>query len=197
MADFVTLRTNLEARGFIVEEFHTVAQAKEHLQQTITQKTVAFGGSVGMTDMGLYEALCPNNTVYWHALQGPEVLKDAMSTNVYICTANGVAETGELINIDGTGNRVASTLFGHEDCYLIVGENKISPTYEDALWRARNVVAPKNAQRLGKKTPCAIRGDQCYDCKSPERICRGLVVLWKAVTSMRTHVVLIHESLGY
>lgn len=54
-----------------------------------------------------------------------------------------------------------------------------------ALWRARNIAAPKNAQRLGVKTPCAVNGDRCYDCKSPQRICRGLVVLWRPSAAAR------------
>ena len=66
-------------------------------------------------------------------------------------------ETGELINIDGNGNRVASSLYGHKKVWFIVGRNKLAPTYEEALWRARNIAAPKNAQRLGWKTPCAAR----------------------------------------
>ena len=61
----------------------------------------------------------------------------------------------------------------------------------------RNVVAPKNAQRLGRKTPCAARGDRCYDCDSPERICRGLVVLYKKMGSMDMEVVLVDQELGY
>ena len=67
----------------------------------------------------------------------------------------------------------------------------------DRLWRARNIAAPKNAQRLGVKTPCAVNGDRCYDCKSPQRICRGLVVLWEAIRSCETEVVLVDEPLGY
>ena len=107
-------------------------------------------------------------------------------------------ETGELINIDGTGNRVASTIFGHEEVYFIVGINKLAPDYDAALWRARNVASPKNARRLGKKTPCAVRGDKCYDCKSPERICRALAVLWERPTGIgRAEVVLVNEPLGY
>ena len=106
-------------------------------------------------------------------------------------------ETGELINIDGNGNRVASSLYGHKKVWFIVGRNKLAPTYEEALWRARNIAAPKNAQRLGRKTPCAVHGDRCYDCKSPERICRGLVVLWEAVANMEMEVVLIDQDLGY
>ena len=123
---------------------------------------------------------------------GSTTLRDMLTS------VNGLAETGELINIDGTGNRVASTIFGHEEVYFLVGSNKIAPDYDAALWRARNVASPKNAQRLGKKTPCAVRGDKCYDCKSPERICRALAVLWEKPTGIgRAEVVLIDEPLGY
>ena len=78
-----------------------------------------------------------------------------------------------------------------------MGRNKLAPTYEEALWRARNIAAPKNAQRLGWKTPCAVHGDRCYDCKSPDRLCRCLTVLWGAVDNMEMEVVLIDQDLGY
>ena len=119
-----------------------------------------------------------------------------MGTDVYLTSANGLAETGEIINIDGAGNRVASTLFGHGKVYFVIGRNKLAPTYEEALWRARNIASPRNAQRLGKKTPCAVRGDRCYDCKSPDRICRGLVVLWGPMTGTETEILLVDEDLG-
>ena len=77
------------------------------------------------------------------------------------------------------------------------GGTPFAPTYDEALWRARNIASPKNAQRLGVQTPCAVKGDRCYDCKSPERICRGLVVLWEAIGSMEMEVVLVDEALGY
>lgn len=124
-------------------------------------------------------------------------LEDAAGTEVYLTSANGVAETGELVNIDGTCNRIASSVYGHKRVYLVVGVNKIEPDYDRALWRARNVAAPKNAQRLGRKTPCAVKADRCYDCKSPERICRGLSVIWGRPTPVETmEVVLIGEELG-
>ena len=108
-----------------------------------------------------------------------------------------MAETGELVNIDGTCNRIASSVYGHKRVYFVVGVNKIEPDYDRALWRARNVAAPKNAQRLGRKTPCAVKADRCYDCKSPERICRGLSVIWGRPTPVETmEVVLIGEELG-
>ena len=119
-----------------------------------------------------------------------------MNAQVYLTSANALAETGEILNIDGGGNRVASTLFGHEKVYFIIGRNKLAPTYEEALWRARNIAAPKNAQRLKKKTPCAVKGDRCYDCKSPDRICRALVTLWEPMMGMETEILLVDQDLG-
>ena len=78
-----------------------------------------------------------------------------------------------------------------------MGRNKLAPDYDAALWRARNIAGPKNAQRLQKKTPCAVKGDKCYDCKSPERICSALVVYWRKPSSMDFEVVLVDEDLGF
>ena len=193
---FDTVKKNLEARGFSVRTFATAAEAAAYLNEAIDGKTVGFGGSVTLKDMGLYELLGSHNEVHWHWVNGQEERKAAMGTQVYLSSANGLAETGEIINIDGSGNRVASTLYGHEKVYLVAGRNKIAPTYDEALFRARNVAAPKNAQRKQMKTPCAMQGDHCYDCRSPERICRGLVVLWGAMMGMETEVILVDEDLG-
>ena len=111
-------------------------------------------------------------------------------------SANGLAEAGEIVNIDGTGNRVSATLFGHEKVYIVIGRNKLAPTYEAAVYRARNVAAPQRARQLGKKTPCAVKADRCYDCRSPERVCRALVTLWGPMLGMETEVLLVDEDLG-
>ncbi|MBE5853297.1 MAG: lactate utilization protein, partial [Lachnospiraceae bacterium] len=66
-----------------------------------------------------------------------------------------------------------------------------------ALWRARNIASPLNAKRLNRKTPCALKADKCYDCNSPERICRGLAVLWERPMSTDVEVILVEENLGY
>ena len=115
---------------------------------------------------------------------------------MYLTSVNALAETGELVNIDGTGNRVAATLFGHEKVFFVIGRNKLAPTCDEAVWRARNVAAPQRAKQLGKKTPCAVKCDRCYDCKSPERICRGLAVLWGPMMGMAAEVLLVDEDLG-
>ena len=189
------LRRNLEAEGFTVSCFGTAAQAADYLDAALDGKTIGIGGSVTIRDMGLAERLSTHARVYWH--WNEDALEQAASAQVYLTSVNGLAETGELINIDGTGNRVASGLYGHEKVYFVVGRNKVAPDYDAALWRARNIAAPKNAQRLQVRTPCAAKGDKCYDCKSPDRICRALVVYWEKPKSMDMEVVLIDEDLGY
>ena len=196
MTDLKKLSGTLEELGYTVRCFDTAAQAADYLDRQIDGRTVSFGGSVTLQEMGLYPRLSAHNQVVWHWEGGS--LADAMTTDVYISSVNGLAETGEIINIDGTCNRVASTLFGHQTVYLVVGRNKIAPDYESALWRARNIAAPKNAQRLKRKTPCAAKGDRCYNCKSPERICKALTVLWgKPGGVERMELILVDQELGY
>ena len=198
--DLIKLREKLESNGFQASVFETKEEAADYLNREIDGRTVGFGGSVGLKDMGLHESLAKHNEVFYHGT-AEDVEKEMMiaqTTDVYILTANALAEdTGEIINIDGTGNRVSSSLFGHKKVYFVVGKNKISPDYESALYRARNVVAPKNAQRLKRKTPCAVKADKCYNCNSPERICNGLVVLYKKMYSQEMEVVLVNEEIGY
>ena len=121
----------------------------------------------------------------------------ARNTDVYLTSANGLAETGEIINIDGAGNRVSESIFGHKKVYFVIGKNKLAEDYDKALWRARNIAGPKNAQRLGRKTPCAAKADRCYNCSSPDRICKVLSVFWGAPMGADCEVVLIKEDLGY
>lgn len=197
MADLKKAAENLKARGFSVQTFQTAEEAAAYLNGAIDGKTVGFGGSVTLRDMGLYESLSTHNSVYWHWQGTPISTGEAEKAQIYLSSVNGLDEEGDLINIDGNGNRVASMLYGHEKLYLVVGRNKLAGTYDEALWRARNIAAPKNAQRLQTKTPCAVKGDRCYDCKSPARICRGLAVLWRPMSGMETEIVLIDQDLGF
>ena len=200
--DFTKVKTKLERLGYGVSCFDTAAEAADYLDTEIQNKTVGFGGSVTVEQMGLFDRLALKNEVSWHLrLPGgkttDEVRKEANAAQIYISSVNGLAETGEIVNIDGTCNRVASILFGHEKVYLLVGENKIAPDFDAALWRARNIAAPKNAQRMKAKTPCAKKGDKCYNCESPGRICRALSVLWAPPLRSDFEVLLIHEELGF
>lgn len=200
--NFESLKQNLEERGYQVSCFSTVKEAAEYLDAQLDGKTIGFGGSVTLEEMGLYEKLAGHNRVFWHhripeGKTAEEIRKEADKAEVYFSSVNGIAETGEIINIDGRCNRVASICYGHQKVYLVAGKNKLAPDYEGALWRARNIAGPLNAKRLGRKTPCAVKADKCYDCKSPDRICRNLSVLWEVPLGLEMEVVLIAENLGY
>ena len=199
---FTKVAENLKKLGYQVSVFDTAAQAADYLCGEIKDTTVGFGGSITLRDMGLYERLQETNKVAWHMYPAAGQNKDelrmlARNTDVYLTSANGLAETGEIINIDGAGNRVSESIFGHKKVYFVIGKNKLAEDYDKALWRARNIAGPKNAQRLGRKTPCAAKADRCYNCSSPDRICKVLSVFWGAPMGADCEVVLIKEDLGY
>ena len=199
--DFAKLKHNLQKNGFQVSVFENARSAAEYLDREIDGMTVGMGGSVTMKQMDLYRKLSAHNDVFSNAdtpgRTREEISRDAQTADIYLSSLNGISENGELINIDGTGNRVSAIQYGHKKVYLIAGRNKVAKDYESALYRARNIAGPLNARRLGKKTPCAVKGDKCYDCSSPERICRGLSVLWKKPGCCEYEVILIDEELGY
>ena len=195
MADFAKLRANLEKNGFAVSFFETAEEAADYLDRKLDGKYVGHGGSMTLKSMGLIDRLASHADVRSRWLGA--TYAEETAAPVYLSSVNGLAETGEIINIDDIGNRVSAALYGHEEVYLVVGVNKIAPDYDAALWRARNIASPLNAKRLGRKTPCAVRRDRCYDCDSPERICRALTVLWKKPSGIgRAEVVLINQELG-
>ena len=196
MAQWNALQESLNKHGIGCTVFANRQAAVDYLDGAIDGATVGFGGSVTLQELGLFEKLQAHNQVIWHWKDPSGTVAEATAAPVYLSSLNGVAETGELINIDGSGNRVSATLFGHEKVYFVIGRNKLAPTYEAAVYRARNVAAPQRARQLGKKTPCAVKADRCYDCQSPERVCRGLVTLWGPMLGMETEVLLVDEDLG-
>lgn len=200
--NFTNLEIHLKEKGYSVQIFDSKENAAEYLDSQIHQKIVGFGGSVTICQMNLFEKLSSHNTVYWHD-QKPDTMTimetrtAASKAEIYISSVNGISEKGEIVNIDNTGNRVAAISFGSSKVYLVVGSNKVAANLEAAIYRARNVASPLNAKRLNRKTPCAVNGDKCYDCNSPERICRNLSVLWNKPTGAEYEIILIQESLGY
>ena len=199
---FDILKQNLEKKGYKVTVCGTASDAAAHIDGEIDGKSVGIGGSVTVQQIGLYEKLKLHNDVYWHAVKSEdktpaEIRALAESARVYILSANAVAESGEIVNIDGACNRIASSCYGHEKVIFVIGRNKICKDYDEAVFRARNVAAPKNAKRLGKNTPCAVNADKCYNCASPERICRVLSVFWSKPMLGEFEIVLVNEDLGY
>ena len=191
----------LTRQGYEVTIFDTGAAAAEYLDKAIDGKTVGFGDSETMLSMGLYDKLATHNEVHdpMHRPEGESfraTARKTLLTDVFLTSLNAMSETGELVNIDGTGNRVAGSLFGHEKVYFVVGLNKLCPTLDDAIYRARNVAAPQNSARHGFSNPCAVAGDRCYDCSAKDRICNALVVHYRKMRGIRMEVVLIREALG-
>ncbi len=198
-----SLKENLIKMGYTVSVFETKEDATEYLKNTVKNKTIGIGGSITAKEMKLSEALRENNEIIWHWESGErsaeEALRDAQFTEVYFSSVNAISEAGEIVNIDGTCNRIASTLYGHKKVYFLIGENKIEDTLDKAIFRARNTAAPLNAKRLKKNTPCAknTKENKCYNCSSPERICAALTVFWKKPRGQEYEIILINEKLGY
>lgn len=193
---------NFKNNGYTVSYFETAEKASEYLNEKIDGVTVSSGGSMTVNEMGLIDSLSKHNTYisHWNPPEGmtaEQVLQQAMHTDVYLLSANGASETGELINIDGTGNRISSSLYGHQKVYFILGINKFEPDLESAIKRARNIASPPNAKRLGKNTPCAVKGDKCYNCNSTDRICKAMSIHFKKVNSCETEIVIVGEKLGF
>jgi L-lactate utilization protein LutB len=189
----------LERGGIAAKYFENKEQARDDIAARITGKKVVFGGSVTLKEMELYEALSKNNEVLWHWMT-PELDRKSITyaAEVYMCSANGIAETGEIVNIDGYGNRLVGSFFTPHSSYFIVGINKIKPDLASAMDYAKNVASPLNAQRLNAKTPCAEKADKCYDCNSPGRICRVTsIISQKPMAVQHMEVIVIGENLGY
>lgn len=199
MADLEKTRKNLKGRGFRVHRFASGAEAAEFLVQTLHGTSIGIGGSVTIDTLGVYDRLCGSNEVFWHwKNHAPETRERAGKAETYLCSANGVSENGEIVNIDGFGNRVAGTIYGPERVFLVVGRNKIAPDLTGAIDRARNIAAPLNARRLNRHTPCAVGEPRCHDCRSPEKVCGVMTVFFMPPTSIKEfHVILVDEDLGY
>ena len=152
-------------------------------------------------DMKLHEELkAKGNQVFWHWLVEPGERNDARSkaanADVYLSSTNAMTLEGELVNIDGTGNRVSSMFFGPKKVIIVCGENKIAKDYDAAIDRIKNTACPANARRLKLSTPCAVTG-KCNECSSKERMCNVTVKIQYPTTGRDINILLVGESLGY
>ena len=198
-----TVVKNLQGRGFEACYCKTGEEAKERALEWIKEgSSVAWGGSMTIRDIGLTEALGEGNYQVIDrdkaatAEEKQKAAMDALSADYFLTSANGVSEDGQLVNVDGNGNRVAAIVFGPKYVIVVAGMNKVVRTAEDAMVRARTVAAPLNQQRFLKNTPCTVTG-VCGDCKSPECICNQLLTTRNCRPAGRIKVILVGEELGY
>ncbi len=199
---------SLEQKLYTVRCFETHKEAADYLDAQIDGKVVGFGDSRTIIDMKLYDKLSKHNTVYDpnQSVDNDgflEIAKKCLTADIYLTSVNAMAETGEMVNIDGTGNRVAGSLFGHEKIYFVVSTNKIEKSLDEAVFRARNVAAPKNSLKYDLPTPCVINykktGElKCFDCRRPERICNGIITYMRKMNDIEdVEVILINEEMGF
>lgn len=199
MMDRELLKKNFENHGFKVSFYNTKEEAAEYIVTSIEGKKIAFGGSSTLKEMGLYERLGEKNEMIWHWVENTrEVKMEGLAVDVYMLSANGVSEKGDLVNIDGAGNRVAASLFGPKKVLYVIGKNKIEKDLDSAMYRARNIASPKNAMRFGFDTPCVkAGGTKCFDCNHPKRICNGFVIVSRPMLGQEVEILFIDEDLGY
>ena len=191
------LKQKLEKNGYVVSVFETAKEAAVYLDSKIDNKLVGIGGSGTVNVSGVYELLKTHNDVHWHWKSENQDAERfaAMRADVYITSSNAITENGEMVNLDGKGNRVAAMLFGPQKIVYMIGRNKITKDLDSAIDRVRNYCGPERAKQMNRKTPCVVDG-VCHDCSSPERICNGMNILLRPMTGMEAEVILINEDLG-
>ena len=196
--NFDRVEQALTRARFHCHRFATGQDAAQWLAAECSGKTVGIGGSMTAKAMKLEELLPRTSTVYWHWLTpGPETLANAATAQVYLTSVNALAETGELINIDGTGNRIAAMCYGPGTVYVLIGRNKIvSGGYAQAVKRIKEIACPLNARRQGLKTPCAESGS-CNPAQCMSPMCHIVASFELAPGGKTTKVLLIDEDLGY
>lgn len=198
-----TLIKNLDKRGM---EAYYVDNKDDALKMALRFVTpgssVSWGGSMSINEIGLIPALkawdCMvlDRTVPKTEEEKKEFFGKVAVCDYYFMSTNAITMDGELVNIDGTGNRVASLIFGPSNVVIIAGMNKVADNLESAVDRARNTAAPMNTIRLDRKTPCTQVG-RCMDCMSPDCICNQFVVTRRSTPAGRIKIILVGEELGY
>lgn len=194
---------NLKSRHFDAYYCATKADALAKALELIPEgSTVGWGGVMSAHEIGLIEALHrgnyrPIDRDLSNTLQERELaMKEAAFADVYLTSANGLSMDGEMVNIDGTGNRLAAICYGPKEILVIAGMNKVVDTLEDAITRARTVAAPVNKQRfLDQASPCAVTGT-CADCKAEGCICNQILITRHCRPVGRIKYILVGEDLG-
>jgi len=190
------LAKNLNKRGFETEIFGSSGPASKRICDIVNGCVVGVGNSMTLESLGLFESLKINaKEVFFHLPGGAgEAERKALTAEFYLSSANAISMDGHIVNIDGTGNRVAATCFGSKRVIYLIGKNKITETLDEAMTRAKDT-AVKLAKHYDRKTPCVTTG-KCENCFSPECICSITTIHRQKPYGINTSVFLINEELG-
>ena len=193
---------NLRSRHFEAYFCENKEQALQKALELIPKgSTVGWGGAMSARQIGLLDAMNHGkyNAIDRDKAPNPEerikAMKSCLLADVFITGANALSMDGQMVNIDGNGNRVAAIVYGPESIIVIAGMNKVMDTLEAAVIRARTIAAPMNKQRFQNQTPCEVTGT-CGDCKSEGCICNQILITRNSKPAGRIKVILVGEELG-
>ena len=195
---------NLHSRHFDAHYCATKEEALAKALSLIPQgATVGWGGATSAQQIGLMDALHRgeyrpiDRDLCKTFEERQQAMLDAGRADVFVTGTNALSLDGQMVNIDGVGNRVASIIYGPKSVLVIAGMNKVEDTLADAMTRARTVAAPMNKQRFEMlQTPCAVTGS-CADCKSPQSICNQIVITRNCRPQGRIKFIIVGEDLGF
>ncbi|MEN6461911.1 MAG: lactate utilization protein [Syntrophomonas sp.] len=194
----------LKKKGFDAEYCDTSQQAaKNIIDAAQNADSIGFGGSMSVKQLQVGKELKKmGKTILNHGLpdlsptERLDIMRRQLTCDLFLTGTNALTLSGELVNIDATGNRVGAMLFGPRKVIVVAGRNKIVENTEEAVKRIKDYAAPPNARRLGYKTPCAVTGF-CSDCDSPERICRITTIIDRIPRLSDIRVLVVNEDMGF
>ena len=164
--------------------------------------SVGWGGACSAQQIGLMDAIKKEGYLVYDRdtcttlEERVKMMKKCLTADVFLTGANAISLDGQMVNIDGNGNRVAAIVYGPDSIIVIAGMNKVVDTLEDAVHRARTIAAPMNQQRFSNQTPCQITGS-CSDCNAPDCICNQILITRHCRPAGRIKFILVGEELGY
>ena len=166
-------------------------------------KTVSWGDSMTVTDTGILEELQKSANITFiqtfdDQIPRKEIIqrrREALTVDLFITGSNALTEQGQLVNLDGLGNRVAPMIFGPKYIIIMVGKNKIVSGLSEAMDRIKNYAAPLNAKRHHLDTPCVSSG-KCMNCQDINRVCNAWSIIEKSKPPGRITIILINKDLG-
>lgn len=199
-----TILKTFDKRGFEGCYCPTSKEAAEKAMSYVKSgMTVSFGGSMTLGESGVMDALKSRDDIALFdrgEAKTPEEVQDiyhkALSCDCYFMSTNAITLDGELVNTDGTGNRVAALIYGPANVIIIAGMNKVSATLEEACSRVKTRASAPNCIRLNRNTPCAITG-KCHECFGDDCICSQTVITRRSAVKNRIKIILVGEELGY
>lgn len=194
----------LDTNGFTALYCQTSGDARRYILDTAAEATsIGFGGSMSIVDLDVQRVLAEQGKeILNHANPGLskeqrlEILRRQLTCDLFLSGTNALTLSGELVNIDATGNRVAAMFFGPRMVIVVAGRNKlVAGTAQEAIQRVKQWATPPNAKRLNFNTPCAKTGF-CSNCNSPDRLCRVTTIIDRRPRFTDLRVLVVNADLG-